>query len=227
MLPIDIKLLEPAKDPFSGQDLGQSTVILGENQVGKTNLLFALRLILDPALPDCMRQLSQADFWDGLPRPLSLTDFIQVSVDITDFETDEDTLAILADHLIIPAPMTARLTYEFRPIPSLKSVPANDNDYEFVVFGGGRPENRVNYDVRKRIPLDILHALRDVESAYVASPSHIATAGDLVAAIRKNPVETHVAVWLASEDAQWLGSEASRQADIIWEELNRVNQLIL
>lgn len=144
--------------------LGQSTVILGENQVGKTNLLFALRLILDPSLPDSMRQLSQTDFWDGLARPLSVTDYIQVSVDITDFEDDENTLAILADHLIIPAPMTARLTYEFRPIPSLASSPVNDNDYEFLIYGGDRPENRVNYDVRKRIPLDVMHALRDVES---------------------------------------------------------------
>jgi putative ATP-dependent endonuclease of OLD family len=29
--------------------LGDHAVILGENKVGKTNLLFALRLILDPS----------------------------------------------------------------------------------------------------------------------------------------------------------------------------------
>ena len=144
--------------------LGQSAVILGENQIGKTNLLFALRLILDPSLPDSMRQLNQTDFWDGLPRPLSVTDRIQVTVDVTGFEDDEDTLAILADHLVIPEPMTARLTYEFRPIPSLQSQPASDSDFEFLIYGGDRPENRVSYDVRKRIPLDILHALRDVEN---------------------------------------------------------------
>lgn len=144
--------------------LGQSTVILGENQIGKTNLLFALRLILDPSLSDSMRQLGQTDFWDGLERPLSETDYIQVSVDLTDFEEHEDILAFLADHLVIPEPMTARLTYEYRPIPSLQSPPASDSDYEFLIYGGDRPENRVNYDVRKRIPLDVLHALRDVES---------------------------------------------------------------
>jgi putative ATP-dependent endonuclease of OLD family len=46
--------------------LGDHAVILGENKVGKTNLLFALRLILDPSLPDSTRRLRLDDFWDGL-----------------------------------------------------------------------------------------------------------------------------------------------------------------
>jgi hypothetical protein len=37
--------------------LGEHAVVLGENKVGKTNLLFALRLILDPSLPDSSRRL--------------------------------------------------------------------------------------------------------------------------------------------------------------------------
>ena len=41
-------------------------VIVGENRVGKSNLLFGLRLIFDPSLPDSSRQLGMADFWDGL-----------------------------------------------------------------------------------------------------------------------------------------------------------------
>lgn len=50
--------------------LGEHAVVLGENKVGKTNLLFALRLILDPTLSDSQRRLRQEDFWDGLPRPV-------------------------------------------------------------------------------------------------------------------------------------------------------------
>jgi putative ATP-dependent endonuclease of OLD family len=42
-------------------------VIVGENKIGKSNLLYALRLVLDPALPDSARQLKEEDFWDGLP----------------------------------------------------------------------------------------------------------------------------------------------------------------
>ena len=36
--------------------LGRHAVIVGENKVGKSNLLFALRLILDPSLADSARR---------------------------------------------------------------------------------------------------------------------------------------------------------------------------
>jgi putative ATP-dependent endonuclease of OLD family len=32
--------------------LGEHAVIIGENKIGKSNLLHALRLVLDPSLPD-------------------------------------------------------------------------------------------------------------------------------------------------------------------------------
>ena len=50
---------------FDVQLSGNVTVV-GENRVGKSNLLYALRLIFDPTLPDSARQLSLSDFWDGL-----------------------------------------------------------------------------------------------------------------------------------------------------------------
>lgn len=46
--------------------VGESAVIVGENGVGKSNLIHALRLILDPTLADSARQLRNEDFWDGL-----------------------------------------------------------------------------------------------------------------------------------------------------------------
>ena len=49
--------------------LGGNVVVVGENRVGKSNLLYALRLIFDPTLPDSARQLSLSDFWDGLKTP--------------------------------------------------------------------------------------------------------------------------------------------------------------
>ena len=42
--------------------LGEHAVIVGENKIGKSNLLFALRLLLDPSLPDSARQLKEEDF---------------------------------------------------------------------------------------------------------------------------------------------------------------------
>jgi AAA ATPase domain len=77
--------------------VGEHAVIVGENCVGKSNLIFALRLILDPTLPDSVRKLRLEDFWDGLPRPLTKDDRIEISVDLAAFEDNEDLLAILSD----------------------------------------------------------------------------------------------------------------------------------
>ena len=144
-------------------DLVRNAVIVGENKVGKTNLLHAIRLVLDPSLPDSARQLNAEDFWDGLPRPLSSTDKITVSVDLTDFEDDENQVALLADYLVEPEPMTARLSYVFQPLEEKQSDPTRDSDYEFLLYGGDRPENYLRFDVRRRLPFDLLPALRDAE----------------------------------------------------------------
>lgn len=144
--------------------LGEHAVVLGENKVGKTNLLFALRLILDPSLPDSLRKLRLDDFWDGLVRPLKAEDVIEVSVEFRDFDDDENLLAVLADHLVRPDPMVARITYRYQPVPGIESAPRSEADYEFILFGGDRPDNAVAYDLRRWMPLDLFPALRDAES---------------------------------------------------------------
>lgn len=143
--------------------VGAQVVIVGENKVGKTNLLYALRLVLDPSLPETARQLRKTDFWDGLEGRFTVETSIEISIDLADFDADDNLLAILAEHIIKPDPLIARLTYSFHPKANLPGDPVSDNDFEFVVYGGGRRENRVGYEVRRRIPLDVLPALRDAE----------------------------------------------------------------
>ena len=60
------------------------------------------------------------DFWDGLKRPLDANDRITISVDIADFEDNENQLSLLAEHLIQPEPMVARLTYVWQALPGLQ-----------------------------------------------------------------------------------------------------------
>jgi len=144
-------------------NLGVHAVIMGENRIGKSNLLHALRLVLDPSLPDSMRKLREEDFWDGLQRPLGRDDRITVSVELTDFEDDNNQLAILAEHLVQPEPMIARLTYSWQPLPGLENAPKKQANYEFSVYGGGRPENRISHDLRRRLPMELVPALRDCE----------------------------------------------------------------
>ena len=144
--------------------LGPDLVIVGENGVGKSNLIHALRLLIDPTLPDSARQLKDEDFWDGLSRPLKAADRITISVDLVDFDKDADQLAILSDHLVSSDPVTARLTYVFQKAEKVKGDPKKEADYEFTCFGGDRPENGFAYDVRSKIPLALLPALRDAEN---------------------------------------------------------------
>lgn len=145
-------------------NLGKHAVVLGENKVGKTNLLFALRLILDPSLPDSMRRLRIEDFWDGLIRPLRSVDLIEISIEFSNFTEDKDLLAVLADHLISPDPMVARITYQFRPKSNLEADPRSEADYEFVIFGANREDNVIGYDLRRWMPMEFFPALRDAEA---------------------------------------------------------------
>jgi putative ATP-dependent endonuclease of OLD family len=143
--------------------LSEHAVIVGENKIGKSNLLYALRLLLDPTLPDAARQLREEDFWDGLTRPLSADNRITITVDLTDYEEDEDLLAVLAEHVISTEPMVSQLTYQFGASAAAEGTTPTKATYDFIIYGGDRPENKIGWDVRRRIPMDLLPALRDAE----------------------------------------------------------------
>ena len=124
--------------------LADHAVFVGPNDVGKSNLLHALRLVLDPSLPDTARQLRHEDFWDGLARPLGLDVRVEIIVELTDFEDSDDQLASLAEYLVSGEPMVARLTYTCGPV-------AGASQCEFFTFGGEREDARVGYELRKRV----------------------------------------------------------------------------
>lgn len=143
--------------------LDGNVVIVGENRVGKSNLLYALRLIFDPGLPDSARQLGPGDFWDGLGEPLE-DETIIVCCEITGFEEDLDLLAALTDYRLTTDPHTVRLTFKLRPTADLGRNPQSNEDYEFVCFGGEQETNRFGHELRRRLAIDIMPALRDAES---------------------------------------------------------------
>jgi putative ATP-dependent endonuclease of the OLD family len=138
-----------------------NVVLLGENRVGKSNLLFAIRLVLDPTLPDSARQLKFSDFWDGCD--LAASPQIEVHVDFADFDGDDALVALLTDFRTAADPGTARLSYVFRKKPEVAGMPQSGEDCEFVVYGGGDESRAVPSRVRRRIALDMLDALRDAE----------------------------------------------------------------
>src|SRR5207253_2014689 len=118
---------------------------VGENRVGKSNFIHALRLVLDPTLPNSERYLRREDFWDGLSDgtpgwdPMVAGEQIEVSIDFSDFDDEPEALTALSEALIEGEPMTARLTYRYSPRAN-----TGDTDrpiYEWRIFGRGREES--------------------------------------------------------------------------------------
>jgi putative ATP-dependent endonuclease of OLD family len=142
--------------------LGGNVVVVGENRVGKSNLLHALRLIFDPTVSDSSRELGLSDFWDGLDG-IGKEDKIVVFVEIKDFEDDLDVLAILTDFRLKDDADIVRLTYEFRPLADLDDDPSSEKDFEFVCYGGEDESKQIGHDLRRRIAMDLPPALRDAE----------------------------------------------------------------
>lgn len=147
--------------------LDGNVVVVGENKVGKSNLMHALRLLFDPSLPDSARELGLSDFWDGLDGPEE-DDKLVISVEIEEFDTDLDILALLTDFRLDDDPDTVRLTYECRVRPGLGHAPASDDDLEFICFGGESETKRFGHDLRRRLTMDLLPALRDAEGDLAA-----------------------------------------------------------
>jgi len=142
--------------------LSESCVFLGENTSGKSNLLYALRLVLDNSLADSARFLRPEDFFDGSSEPMGST--VRITVDLAGFSDDAGAKAILSKYLISAEPSIARLIYEFRPKQALEGKPpASVEDYEVALFGGLK-ETRLDYDLRNYIQFIVLPALRDAES---------------------------------------------------------------
>lgn len=141
--------------------LSEHVVIVGENKVGKSNFLYALRLVLDPSLPDTSRQLREEDFWDGIPRPIPEDIAILIEVDLQGFDHDENQLALVADFLVEADPMLARLTYVCRRAADSED---DTSGFDFALYGGGREGARIGWEFRRRLPMDLIPALRDAEA---------------------------------------------------------------
>ena len=169
-------------------DLPPTLVVVGENGTGKSNLLHALRLVLDPSLPDTARQLSEEDFWDGFDAPFD-GNVITVSVDLGDFEGDKSAMALLGDFLVDTNPKVARLAYAYRPRPLVETAQTGA-DYEFLLYGGDRDDQRVGREVLRYVSLRILPALRDAERDLNSSRSPLRK---LLARVDLDPTQIELA----------------------------------
>lgn len=158
-------------DPFPA-----TAVIVGENNVGKTNLLYALRILLDPDLPDSARSLREEDLFDPGGGPC-VGEPVKISIEMAGFDGDEKAQAILVDCLTSVEPSVARIEYVFEPLHEMEDAegdeadrspdPPDDSevsveDYDWRIVGGPPEEGRlVRFEPRRYIGLRVLPALRD------------------------------------------------------------------
>jgi putative ATP-dependent endonuclease of the OLD family len=149
-------------------ELCPGTVIVGENRAGKSNLVHALRLILDDRLSYADRQLGADDFWDGLSTgepdwdPMAGEHVIEASIEVVDFFDDPWLIAALAHANALISEDQARLTYRFAPVDT--GTEDGKPRYKGAVYGGENVEQPIRVDTLASLHLVFLHALRDVET---------------------------------------------------------------
>ncbi|MCA9926010.1 MAG: AAA family ATPase [Anaerolineales bacterium] len=147
--------------------LSDKVVLLGENAVGKTNFIDALRLVLDRSF---RLQLSESDFHNNVSILKFRGTIIQIDVFFEDFtsEEDKDFLAVLqGDCFCQDDPPVAQISFRYRP----KTLHEDDLDsasspeyYESIWYGGGNPEKtKIAIKFRERVSLRVVKALRDID----------------------------------------------------------------
>jgi putative ATP-dependent endonuclease of OLD family len=145
--------------------LNHKQVIIGENNIGKTNFIKALQLILDPQLSDDDRNLQESDFNEQLIDPMINGEIIEIVVEIRGYEHNRNILAVLSDATVSTSPHTLRLNYKYYPIPRADG----SNAYEYKIFQGNDENQSFTYKQRKYLNLKVIKALRDVESEMKSS----------------------------------------------------------
>ena len=159
------------------------TCILGENNTGKTNLLHAIRLVLDVNLPSFQRQLTEND----IHRCAGINDAQQVliSIELTDYADKPEECALCG--LWEVEPNLARITYRFRPLQSVREatergerqqngLTIEDYHWELSASTSGEDDDpstvawneacghAVKFQDLQAFKVDFLPALRDVEN---------------------------------------------------------------
>ena len=118
--------------------------IIGENNIGKSNLYWAIRLVLDKDLSYNARNLDLKDF-NGFKNSLTLFDHVIISIEL--FSNELSNFPTF--HALKTSETTARVTYVFahRHIFNPEDeVPENIDlkDFSWRLFGGGSSVDLVN-----------------------------------------------------------------------------------
>lgn len=141
-------------------NLSHKGVIIGENNVGKTNFIKALQLILDPSLSEETRCLSEDDFFEGLEKPVENNLEIVIQVFISNYQDNGNIMAQLDDATVNDeGEKKLKITYKYYNIESGNGK----SEYGYIIFKGDDEENKFTYEDRKYFNIKVIKAIRDVE----------------------------------------------------------------
>lgn len=140
--------------------LEHKQVVIGENNVGKTNLLKAIQLILDPTFSDNDRILSSNDFHDEIENPKENGAEISISIELRNYEHNSQLVAQFQDAVISASPPTLKFTYLFRP---RRDEEENILEYEYIIYKGNSEGKPFRSQDRRHLNIQVVKALRDVE----------------------------------------------------------------
>jgi putative ATP-dependent endonuclease of OLD family len=140
--------------------LDHKQVVLGENNVGKTNFLRAIQLILDRDFSDQDRTLTEKDFHDSLEDPMVNGDEIEITLQIRGYEHSNKLLAQFDDAAVDSDPPTLQFRYRFFPERNDKGQIVR---YTYAIYKGNGDNKNFSHDDRNYINIHVIRALRDVE----------------------------------------------------------------
>jgi putative ATP-dependent endonuclease of OLD family len=120
-----------------------TTLVIGENNTGKSSFIHALRLCLDVGLSSAFRMLLKDDVHCTIDQTQPFQ--VLVGVEFTGFEGNENEEALLHGTQI--GENRARLFYRFRPKRAVRELlargdlgrPLSLEDFGWELFGGGNP----------------------------------------------------------------------------------------
>lgn len=141
--------------------LGHKQIIIGENNVGKTNFLRALQLVLDPTLSDEDRMLQEADFNDSIKNPMENKEEILIEIFIDNYDKNKTILAVFQDATVMTEDGKEVLKFTYRFFPYINE--GGVAEYQYNIYKGNDETKKFGSYERKYLNIKVVKALRDVE----------------------------------------------------------------
>lgn len=141
--------------------LGHKQIIIGQNNVGKTNFLRALQLVLDPTLSDEDRMLQESDFNDSIKNPMENKEEILIEIYIDNYDQNKTILAVFQDATVMTEDGKEVLKFTYRFFPYINE--GGVAEYQYNIYKGNDETKKFGSYERKYLNIKVVKALRDVE----------------------------------------------------------------